>query len=291
MQPTRLKRDLLLISWLVFTVLVFSSLLLIGMAVGAFYHPNSKTSPYYEAIITIYPIVLIASLLLAVWLSIARKRLSTKAMGIAIGATYTAISLGVLVTMLQVEPVPNYFIRYVGDVPYRIPREFTAIQGNQPGPDSGLRIDICLDTFQGKYSSGAKGCRSSIVTLSQRAIVSDSFNALYFFKRSNEFSNVGDQIKMTGEAPKYQVQSPNEFRSYIAHLDNSRESYFQINESNNLIRFASCHSGCRSFVKTRIGTLQYPYQVGGFSASEFEQWVSMEKKLINLISSWREGQQ
>ncbi|MEM9908506.1 MAG: hypothetical protein AAF921_26190 [Cyanobacteria bacterium P01_D01_bin.44] len=288
-QQTHLKNNLLRISWLIFVILILLSTYLIALAVGAHYHPNSRTAPYIVAITTIYPIILLASLLLAVCLSLARKRLSAKAMNQAIFRTYAMLGLGVVATMLLVKPVPAYFVQHVGNVPYRIPREFTGIQSNQPSPDSAVRIDLCLETFQGKYSTHPEDCRTSIVILSQRLISVESFNMSYFFDNSDVFSNVDDQIQMTAEADKYQVKSFNGLRSYIASLNSSNKSYFQIDESNNLIRFASCHGGCVSFVKTSIGTLQYPYQTGGFSTSNFEEWVSMEKKLVKLISSWRIG--
>ena len=175
--------------------------IVIGFNIGETYHPNATYSQYSSAITRSWFISVGTSLIWCLIISFSLQSFSAKFIlnnSLKIYAILLAIG-GVL--LLLVKPVPNSFIHIVGNQKYQVPREFTVIQDF----DSGLSIDICVDTLQGVYSSHRGDCNYEQVTLSEGTIldqpliqITDIFNRIQGFEVDNN-----DRIVLSDNAEKW----------------------------------------------------------------------------------------
>ena len=296
------KGYLLLGNWVIFFLLVSAMGIVIPMGISASYFPNNPRAPYYAAFINLWLVAVPVSFLLAVVLSILRKRLSVRRMVMGTAGVYGILALIATISILLVEPVPNYFMQSTDNRKYQVPREFVEFQVH----NSGILISMCVGTLKGIYDPNRGGCDSETVTLSMASLYRAAHPTLpAFLEEVNEFDIEGDRVISLTGSEQYQVQSPDGLKSYT--IDNPwpqteipdapeplqlryEPVHFQTNDRDELVRFVSCMQlknevgSCEHWVKTEQGVLGYTLE--GSVAFDLENWQKTDQKILNLIAQW-----
>lgn len=292
----------ILINWGLFVVILLAIWPIILGNVSAFYHPNDVLAPYFLAAGKLWFLCVVVSFVAALLLTISRKSSSVKQLAINTSVVHGFLTVVSIATMISVEPVPDYFIQSVGDVDYRVPREFTSWQNTETGID----IDVCIETLAGIYSSNREGCDYDSVYLFEQSISEFRGPTIpLFFDTIEEFDLDGDRVIVQNGAEKYSLGSVNQLESYtvetlwnadndLVHPWQSVPVHIQVDDEKELHRFVSCTkfqnsrsglSSCKHFVKTDQGTLHY--SLNEIPDFDLGRWQKTESNLLELMATWK----
>lgn len=287
------KGSLLLVNWAVFAAFITLTLQAINWAVASSYHPNSPAAPYHNTAAGIWFAGTVTSFLMSLTLLIFQKRFSYQRMLRGTIGVYSLLAALSAIAIIFIKPVPDYFTQSIDQDDYRVPNEFTAIRDG----DSGIRLDICLETLTGVYEKRNGECSHSIVLIDgPDENIANEFSADNFFEDSDGLEIEGDRVIFTKGMERHRIQSSDDLKSYgfgfgFEDYDLTKDivsppTYLQVDSQDKLVRFTRCReSVCEQSVKMQGFTIRYDSLEG--SGFDIERWQRTEKRILDLISDWK----
>lgn len=268
----------LIISWGVFLLLALCSYFQVAWVVSIHYHPNSPIADRYRAYSKVHIIALTTTFLVGLFILIFRESLSANIIRNILVIVYGTIVIFLIWKIRKIgEDRREYFIQYIGNTPYRIPRNFTVIGNNK----AGLRIDICLFNMKGIYEVNSRNCSYTTVIVSQKKF-SDFFSSSYYFKNSQGCSLSGNRLSYELNIDRFRIEG---YKNLYAIEPN--KVYFQLDDLGNLLRFSQRinYRAWEHIVRRNIGIINYyEYEIEQF---DLEKLLEKEKQLEDLIYSWQ----
>lgn len=285
--PRARKKLLLTKAWLNVLVCVGLTLFSLQWAVGASYHPNAPLSPYAAPAAVIGAAALIASLLIAILVSI----LSHKVGGVLFERTlvvfYAALLSAATVAVLVIEPVPDHFVRFAGYDGYRVPSAYTTVRSNAPGDDAAVRVDYCAEDMTGVYEHWFSRCRQRRSATLGKHPITGSFDAYHFLDDTLEVQRSGDRLTALEDVPLRRLDGDGWIGFTSAGPNDHHRVNFIVDRDGDLLLFSMCRNErrCRLTTKTPEGTLSLTHELG--ATFQPEAWREEQERVLDLLRPWR----
>lgn len=296
------KRIIIALNWIALIFWIVCTWGVIVSYVSAYYHPGAPGAPTYIALPRIWFPALFVSAILTIALSYFNKRLSASKMMLITLSTYFFVGISMALLIARVEPLPDYIIHSVGEVKYRVPKEYTQSTGS--GSSNSLQISICLENLKGIYDP-TLDCSYEQVGLYETFDEVRKNKILSFFQTVYEFDfdEETNSVFLNEDAKQYEVPAETELKTFTynepwSSFDRDDEvikhvnypMHFQIDEQNKLVRFVSCYQStkrddCEHIVVTKQGTLTYTAE--GSVDFDLSRWQAKEKEILELIDQWK----
>ncbi|MEM9816246.1 MAG: hypothetical protein AAF827_07570 [Cyanobacteria bacterium P01_D01_bin.6] len=295
------KRIIIALNWIAFIFWIVCTWGVIVLYVSAYYHPGAPGAPTYKALPGIWFPALFIIAILTIALSLLRKRLSKSKMILLTLGTYFLVGISMALLIARVETLPDYTIHSVGEVKYRVPKEFTQSTRSL----ESLQISICIESLKGIYDPTID-CSYEQVGLYETFDEVRKDKIFSFSQRVNEFdfNDETNSISLNNDAKQYEVPAGTGLKDFTydkswSPFDRDDEVmkrvnypiHLQVDEQNNrIVRFVSCtqstkYDDCEHIVITDQGTLTYTY-VGSVEL-DLNRWQAKEKEIFELINQWR----
>ena len=269
---------LVIAAWLlsvVVVVMAFSAAVGISINLTYFpYHPRTTIDRVIEQIL-LHAVV--ASLLAAVASSIA---LALKRRSVASSLILTIWGIFLIHAgwaLSIVKPGPEYFERYLGAHTYLISWHYASLGLRRDASTDGFDVNVCLYTFQGGYGGTCKENDQTQVMVSLRE---GGFTGLGKFDERYWRAHISE---MERAEPRYGHETYVHTSRSAAQVTTMRY-HIRHDAEGRLVRLVVCrHIGrCKHHALVDDYALSYDANNPALS-----QWETTDRKLADLISSWR----
>ena len=270
---------LVVAAWLLFVataVMAFSAS--IGASINATYFPYHPRTPVDRVVAQVWLYAVASSLLAAVASSIAlalKRRPVASSLIIAILGVFLIYSGWAL---SAVKPGPEYFERYLGTHAYLISWHYAplGVRGRHQDRANEFDITLCLNTLQGGYGGGCNDQTRVVVSLRE--------NGLTAWGRSEEDFWRARVLEMKQAEPRYGHSA------YVRNLPPDTQGrantmlYYVRYDEGRLMRLVVCRHSGKCAHHTLVEDYAFTYEA---SDSSFSKWETTDRKLADLIDSWR----
>jgi hypothetical protein len=244
-------------------------------AINAFYHPHHRGAPLDRFIIQAVYIVPVISLAAAVASSLLFTLKLRLAASVAVVGGYSVLFVGVTGARLVVKPGPEHFERYVGTERFSVPWQY-APRGEGRPISGGFYVVICPSNLRGTYDKLCRDPQRQQFSIYPSDTGFDRIFHVGFWRSRLSEMKIGE-VRHGHQSYSYTFTSPAGGRrattEYLARYD----------QEGKLTRLVVCYSP-RSCLHARVRNYVLSYPAEGSALSE---WQTMDRKLADLVDSWR----
>ena len=288
------------IAWALFALLALLAFGALGRAVWASYHPNAPQAPMMQRMFMVALPAAFGAGALAVFLSIARRRVVGRQRARWLAGFLAVIGIGTVGALASAPRVPSHFMQTAGGTTYRVPSTHTMIPRDL---DSGVSLSLCLETGRGTYESGER-CGSSGVSLGRgdmlsararldlRAIGIDP-DALAGAGEDGAAAAGPDEIAERARTAGWTAEP---IEGGLA-IFNDRQRHLlgfadptDAGGTPGLLRAADCdlrYEACRISVRRKEDVLSF--ERSGDVPDDLAPFIAIEQRLVSQLEGWRVG--
>lgn len=290
-----IKKNIVFFSWLICVLSVLVAIFAVPLVVGAAYHPNAPYAPYAQAAAIGSLVFVLCSASLAVRISILRNTGDRTRLMNELGYLLLAAIASAVVIRIAIPQVPSSFVQHVGNIPYRIPSEYTSNRNKEPGERAAVSIVYCQNNWIGYYESIFRECKRASVTLSARPVTS-KFDAYYYLDRELKVPRNGDHITdKTQLTSEMKVIKGDGWTGYTTSKGRRtqfpRARHIVLDPEDRIILFGNCVSSypvCSIYSQSSRGLLSFKYVEG--QQFQYEAWKEQERRILTMLDSWQASQ-
>lgn len=248
----------------------------IGISINLTYFPYHPQTPIDRALEQVLLHALVGSLLAALASSIAlalKRRLVASSLFITI---WSVVLIHSGWALSVVKPGPEYFERYFGTRSYLISWHFAPLGTRHEARTDGFDFNVCLNTLQGGYGAA---CRENDLTQVTVSLREDGFTGLGKFDERYWRAHISE---MEQAEPRYghdtYVYTPPQGRAHTTRYHVRRDA------EGRLMRLVVCYHFARCKHHALVDDYALSYDANN---PAFSQWETTDRKLADLITSWR----
>lgn len=282
-----IQRHIVVFAWVVFLLSLYGIFQAFNLALLAFYHPMKGISAYAGYFNKASLAVAFVAFVVALRITIFRNRVARSRLVSEFGVFLLAVAAIFFGAFYFVAPLPDEYVRYIGDDRYVVPRIFRPTGGSQPNERREFSITYCAEDMRGIYQDynkcdnrvlyiyddRLKDVYRSVITGIQSYVV-EIQSGLIVNAEHSELDEISDRERVG-------------YTNYDRHRGYGRSVHFLTDEQGNVTLMSSCISPsfCNVLMESQIGVLRFRHSAG----PEFdpEIWESNAAKFTLMMSQWR----